>query len=413
MGWFKRRHEEEEAALAHRHAQEAWRQRVFALRNEGDGTITPQQFDELCDFADSDGIAIAEDPETELEIRLGLAQGGVFLDVSADVLLREGEFAGLDVPVSLLEEVADRQYVGGSRGVSVPLGHGVRYHAASYRGHMESVGSHWVSADEGRLTVTNTRAVYSGTRRTLEFPYTKLVALNVFADAIALGVTSRQTTSTFATPAPGVIAAVIQSTIRHQPDGVTLIYDSTAAALADVPGVDWTKMPTEQRNQLLATIHESKERMRRAADTCAAAVRDGKMTEQAARTSLDAVDAPLASKRWVNEVFERARRADGGLQTGQRETLTQPSRQEAGSRPGVDTPELGAQPRAQLTVADRNMLQAAEQAAKEAARAVREGRCSVDEARQLLASANASASMKQWVNEQFERDLEAGDAKRP
>ena len=47
---------------------------------------------------------------------------------------------------------------------------------------------------------------------------TKLAALNVYTDAIDLGVTSRQTTSSFGTSNSELIAGIIHGAISHQDD---------------------------------------------------------------------------------------------------------------------------------------------------------------------------------------------------
>jgi hypothetical protein len=83
---------------------------------------------------------------------------------------------------------------------------------------MVTVGSHWTIADEGVLTVTDRRVVYHGGRKTLEFPYAKLATLNVYSDAIDLGVTSRQNTSSFGTSHAHLIAGIIHGAISHQDD---------------------------------------------------------------------------------------------------------------------------------------------------------------------------------------------------
>jgi hypothetical protein len=72
------------------------------------------------------------------------------------------------------------------------------------------------------LTVTDTRAVYHGARKTLEFPFAKLASLNVYTDAIDLGVTSRQTTSSFRTSHADLIAGIIHGAISHQ-DHITIL----------------------------------------------------------------------------------------------------------------------------------------------------------------------------------------------
>jgi hypothetical protein len=70
--------------------------------------------------------------------------------------------------------------------------------------------------------VTDGRAVYHGGRKTLEFPFAKLATLKVYSDAIDLGVTTRQTTSSFGTSNGELIAGIIHAAISHQ-DGIKIL----------------------------------------------------------------------------------------------------------------------------------------------------------------------------------------------
>jgi hypothetical protein len=88
--------------------------------------------------------------ELWVPMQLALAQGGRFIaEDNTSLLLHEGEKALYDAPAYLLKEVTDRELRGASQGISVPLGHGVRYRVGSVRGQMVTIGSHWTTADEG------------------------------------------------------------------------------------------------------------------------------------------------------------------------------------------------------------------------------------------------------------------------
>ena len=52
--------------------------------------------------------------------------------------------------------------------------------------------------------MTNKRIVYHGARKNLEFAFKKLSTLSAHSDAITLGVSNRQNTSTVALSEPGV-----------------------------------------------------------------------------------------------------------------------------------------------------------------------------------------------------------------
>jgi hypothetical protein len=185
---------------------------------DGGGVISPAGFKQFVEFAGAHHIDLNTVPDLRRDVYLGLAQGGLFLETETTLFLKADEVAVLDAPVTLLKEVAERQYKGSSQGISVPLGHGVRYRVGAYRGQMVTVGHHWEPADQGPLTVTDTRVVFHGGRKTLEFPFSKLSALHTYSDAIALGVTSRQTVSTFRTGDPVLLAGAIQAAVAHQDD---------------------------------------------------------------------------------------------------------------------------------------------------------------------------------------------------
>jgi hypothetical protein len=152
--------------------------------------------------------------------------GGQFIQAKTTLLLKQDETPVLDANVNLLKEVTDRRYQGSSQGLSIPLGHGVRYRVGAYRGRMVTIGHHWETADSGHLTVTNKRVVFSGARKTLEFPFAKLASLHAYSDAVAIGVTTRQTTSTFGTTEPELIAGIIHAAVAH-PDDITILRLST------------------------------------------------------------------------------------------------------------------------------------------------------------------------------------------
>lgn len=143
--------------------------------------------------------------------QLARAIDGRFVECDTTLLLKHDEVVYDEQAAGLLKEVTDREFQGGSRGVSVPLGRGVRVRAGGVRGHMVTVGAHLEVADTGYLTVTDRRVVYHGGRKTLEFPYAKLATLNEYSDAIDLGVTTRQTTSSFRLADPQFVAGMIRA----------------------------------------------------------------------------------------------------------------------------------------------------------------------------------------------------------
>ena len=59
------------------------------------------------------------------------------------------------------------------------------------RGHSVQVGTQLQVADSGLLSITNKRAVYSGSRRPVDMPYSKLVNLSVYRDGVQFHLSNR------------------------------------------------------------------------------------------------------------------------------------------------------------------------------------------------------------------------------
>lgn len=132
---------------------------------------------------------------------------------NVSLFLKPGEAAYAAIPgVSLMKQQAVRQYRAGSSGVSIPLGGGVRYRTGATRGRMVVVGSEMVVEDSGTLTITSQRALFAGSKKTLEFRADRLADLQEYTDGLRLSVSNRQTASIFKLPksvAPSVAAALI------------------------------------------------------------------------------------------------------------------------------------------------------------------------------------------------------------
>lgn len=190
---------------------------------DANGTVTPPDFQRFLQVVASNNIPLRDYPEIRDPMLVGLAAGGHFIRRETTLLLKAGEAALWDEPAELLKEVADREWRGRSSGVSVPIGLGMRYRVGQSRGHMVTVGTHWTSADTGVLTITDQRVVYHGTRKTLEFPYKKLATVNVYSDALTLGVTTRQATSTLRMESPVLVGGLIQAAMQWTDRGIQFV----------------------------------------------------------------------------------------------------------------------------------------------------------------------------------------------
>jgi hypothetical protein len=134
-------------------------------------------------------------------------------NANAPLIAQPGETAFFPTfAVALMKEVVDREMRGGSSGVSVRIAKGVTYRVGRVRAHSVVVGSHLEAADSGDLVVTNRRAVFMGTKKTLEFRRDRLVGLAQYTDGLRLSVSNRQTASLFRFApgsSPNVAAALL------------------------------------------------------------------------------------------------------------------------------------------------------------------------------------------------------------
>jgi hypothetical protein len=130
------------------------------------------------------------------------------------LLARPGEAVYLETVARLMKSAVIREYRAGSRGLSFRIMRGVSYRVGATRGQVVTVGTELQVADEGGLSVTDRRIVFSGSSKTLEFRYDKLVDIKLYSDGIQLGVTNRQTPSLFTLDRVDAVAATINAAVQ-------------------------------------------------------------------------------------------------------------------------------------------------------------------------------------------------------
>lgn len=136
----------------------------------------------------------------------------------ARIVLKRNEVAHATMFVSLMKEQTLREYRGGYSGFSFQVVKGVRYHTGTTRGHSVVVGTQIITEDTGVLTITSSRAVFTGSRKNLEFAYPKLLQVQVFTDGIRLAVSNRQQPSLFKLDSGDVAAAIINAAAQKMLD---------------------------------------------------------------------------------------------------------------------------------------------------------------------------------------------------
>jgi hypothetical protein len=196
-----------------------------------DDILSDDEQDKLFEFARSLGIDfndyLNKHPATQDRVVIGGINAGRLPGAKPPyhILVKPDEKVLVEAPVSMLKEVADRAWQGGFSGFSFPITRGVRYRVGQTRGHIQQVGTKLIVTDEGYLSVTSTRIVFSGKTSTREIPYAKLVNLTVFAigvsECIAIAVSKGQDvdTQTYGISRPHLFAAVITAAAQpHLPE---------------------------------------------------------------------------------------------------------------------------------------------------------------------------------------------------
>jgi len=112
-------------------------------------------------------------------------QAGTYVSVPCGILLHKNEIALLAIPAKLAEDRTSSRYVGGSSGVSVPMGYGMRFRVGSYRGHSIQQ-EHLVTVDTGTFIVTTQRLVFSGVKQSVTIQANKVLSTTVYKDGVSL-----------------------------------------------------------------------------------------------------------------------------------------------------------------------------------------------------------------------------------
>lgn len=106
--------------------------------------------------------------------------------VESPLILKRGERACEVVPATLARQQTRRQWVGGSQGLSFPIGHtGIRYRVGSFHGHPIEQQS-LTKLDMGTLVVTNQRLAFIGQVKSTSVPFTKLLHVQCYSDGLAV-----------------------------------------------------------------------------------------------------------------------------------------------------------------------------------------------------------------------------------
>ncbi|CVK31735.1 hypothetical protein KH990_01350 [Methanoculleus bourgensis] len=162
-------------------------------KNYGKQTLTGDEWRRIA----YGGVSDARQRELDLEYALEKIQQGFVPELRVEtnaVLLKRGERAVAVIPgVTLKEPRSVRTTYGGGAGPSFRIAKGVYFRTGGFAARSESHEEIKV-IDSGTLTLTNRRMVFTGGKRTINFPLGKIVGMEPYRDGIAVNRDGKQRT---------------------------------------------------------------------------------------------------------------------------------------------------------------------------------------------------------------------------
>jgi hypothetical protein len=135
--------------------------------------------------------------------------------IAINMVLKRGEVAAASTDASLCRYRTRTQYVGGSQGLSIPLGHGLRYRISSFRG--QPIQTELLTTvDQGMLVVTNQRLVFLGSKRDVSIPVAKVLQIEAFSNGLAIGREGKEARDIYLISHPAYITIFLQWVVAHQ-----------------------------------------------------------------------------------------------------------------------------------------------------------------------------------------------------
>jgi hypothetical protein len=197
--------------------------RAYAETVLADDHLTVQE--ELSFFDLSEALGVDDEAlgttyrDVLFRLVVARANDGRLSEIEEPRLLRKGDEAVyLETQAALMKEVAIREYQGGYGGFSFRVAKGVRYSTGRTRGRSVVVGTELQIADVGILSVSSKRLAFIGERKSMEFPYAKLMSFEVYSDGIRLHASNRQTTPLFKLESGDVVAATLNEAMQRFED---------------------------------------------------------------------------------------------------------------------------------------------------------------------------------------------------
>ncbi len=188
-----------------------------------DGRITQSEVEELeniQNFLKLENTEISNQKEelTRLRLLSEIREGNIPTLIPTNLITQKDEKVYWIEPSSLLEEqVVNRRYEGGSRGVSFKIMKGVHYRIGGSKGHIVSEKQN-VKVSSGQLIITNKRIIFSGDKKSFSTKMDKLIDINLFNNGLRFSEINRNQPRLLTFEKKGnqeIIGAILSSAINH------------------------------------------------------------------------------------------------------------------------------------------------------------------------------------------------------
>lgn len=128
-------------------------------------------------------------------------QAGTYATVPAGIIMHKGETVLFVTAATLSEDRTTSKFVGGSSGISVPMGHGFRFRVGSYQGRTIR-SEHLTQIDRGNLIITTQRIIFTGSKSTITIQVAKVLHTFLYKNGIDVRAENRQKREVFLCPQP-------------------------------------------------------------------------------------------------------------------------------------------------------------------------------------------------------------------
>ena len=160
-----------------------------------DDHLTEDEEDALTGLAEAVGFSQGDFQTHDLYARLQVAKlndGRLPVVDAPRLIAKRGEVVHLEAPASLMKEVAVREWLGPVVRVQLPDHQGRAIPDRFTRGHLGHGRDAATDRGLGLLSVTNQRVAYLGSSKTLDMPYTKVMGMTLYTDALSFSLSNRQ-----------------------------------------------------------------------------------------------------------------------------------------------------------------------------------------------------------------------------